>query len=151
MGNVPLQNREDIRPQIEQAVADFCRAIGYPSDRISSKGPHYRYDYADDPEKSEVQFPHAEEPGCYVFANDSGEILYVGKGSRYMGSRIWAPFGRQGKDGEVQAFPDAKPWVMEHRPGVWAIAVPKEHWWLAAAFEGFLIERFKPPDRKSVV
>jgi hypothetical protein len=80
MGNVPLQNREDIRPQIEQAVADFCRAIGYPSDRISSKGPHYRYDYADDPEKSEVQFPHAEEPGCYVFANDSGEILYVGKG-----------------------------------------------------------------------
>lgn len=144
MSPVPSQARTiaDLPGLVEQ----FCQQICYPH-KLDIKGPHFRYSYEADPSK-EVQFPHAEEPGCYVFANADGKILYVGKGSRHMGQRIWAPFGRQRRDGELDLFPDALPWVKEHKPGVWAVAVPRDHWWLAMALEGFLIETINPPENK---
>jgi hypothetical protein len=136
---------------LPELIEEFQREIGYTR-QLSIAGPHYRYGFAHDL-GAEVQFPHACEPGCYVFfsnhdSSQKGRVLYVGKGSRTMGHRIWAPFGRQRKNGELDPFPNAKAWVKEHKPGVYAVAVPQNHWWLAMALEGFLIERFKPPENK---
>jgi len=136
------QNRVDIRPKLEAATQDFCKAIGYPNGRFIIKGALYRYDHIKEPKKEPVLLA-CERAGCYILANDAGQILYVGKGSRHMGNRIWDPFGRRGRDGEADPFPDAKAWVKEDKPGVWAICVPEEHWWLAMALEFFLIERVK--------
>jgi hypothetical protein len=147
MPNSPSAPTVETLPSI---IEDFKRTIGYCGNLVIA-GPHHRYKFVDDLTK-EVQFPHADEPGCYVFFTEMegqrGKVLYVGKGSRYMGQRIWAPFGRQKRNGEIEPFPDAKPWVKEHRPGVYAVAVPKEHWWLAMALEGYLIETFTPPENK---
>jgi hypothetical protein len=133
---------------LSRLVDQFKTEIGYTRN-LPIKGPHHRYDFVDDPAK-EPRYPHAGEPGCYVFFNSEGAVLYVGRSARDegMGDRIWDPFGRRRKDGENDPFPVAKPWVKLHKPGVWAVAVPKEHWWLAMALEGFLIEEFDPPENK---
>jgi hypothetical protein len=121
-------SKPPIIDDLAEIVEEFRREIGYKCE-LRMMGPHHRYKYVNDP-TLEVQFPHANEPGCYVFfADKDRRVLYVGKGSRYMGGRIWAPFGRQKRDGEVEPFPNAKPWVKEHKPGVWAIAVRQDHWW----------------------
>jgi hypothetical protein len=140
-------SREGIRPKLAQAADKFCKAIGFNSQRLAIEGPHYRYDFSEN-RGLEGTFPHAGRAGCYIFANDAGDILYVGKGSRHMGNRIWEPFGRQGNASEEELLPEAREWVKRHRPGVWAIAVPDEHWWLAMALEGFLIEELLPSQNK---
>ncbi|HEY2837844.1 MAG TPA: hypothetical protein VGJ26_01755 [Pirellulales bacterium] len=139
--------RTDIRQKLAEAVSEFCGAIGYPAVRLAIDGPHYRYDFVER-RGDEPQYPHSDNAGCYVFADDSGKILYVGKGSRHIGSRIAAPFGRWKRDGESEPFPDAAQWIKDNKPGVWVIAFPDEHWWLASALESFMIEKFDPPVNK---
>lgn len=130
--------------RLPDTVSEFCRAISYPRDLADNiKGPHDRYAWVG--KLGEPQLPHADEPGCYVFADAQGNILYVGKSSRRegMGDRIWEKWGRQARTGEAVPFPDAKAWVM---PGVSvrAVAVPRDHWFLAPALEAFLIDRLGP-------
>lgn len=135
---------QDIRAKLESAIDRFKEAIGYRG-TFSISEPYYPYE---DPD-GDQRYPWPDDAGCYVYANGAGSILYVGKGSRYMGTRIWAPIGRRGKP-EEEVYPNAKEWMKNHAPhvGVWAIKVPAEHWWLATALEGYLIETLNPSENK---
>ena len=137
----------DIRARLESSVADFKQELGY-SGHLEIADPYYAYDDL----AGTQSYPFAERAGCYVFASRDGNILYVGKGSRHIGRRIWVPFGRVAKAGETDAFPNAKTWIKQNAPnvGVWAIAVPDNHWWLATALEGFLIQELKPSENLRV-
>jgi hypothetical protein len=136
-----------VKAKLESAIAEFKLQIGY-TESIEVSDPHYRFQFVSNP-RGETQFPCAEKPGCYAFFSTkpapAGHVLYVGKGSRYMGNRMWNPFGRWRKIDEKLPlpFPNAEQWIIDHQPGFVAITVPEKHWWLAMALEGFLIEHFK--------
>jgi hypothetical protein len=132
--------RFNIKTELQDAVKEFCGILGY-NGTITVSDPYYPYEAP-----KEWSFPFPDEPGSYVFANAEGHKAYIGKGSRYMGNRIWAHIGRKKKEGELETYPDAEDFVKNNQPdiGVWAIAVPRVHWWLATALEGFLTEKFRP-------
>ncbi|GEM_PF-3918697 len=134
--------RLDLRSKLQSEVGSFVSTLGY-SGKLTVSAPYYPYDSLDGTEP----YPNPDEPGCYVYASGNGQVQKVGKANRYLGNRIWAPIGRRKKAGETgELYPQAETWLKENQPdiAVWAIAVPDEHWWLAAALEGFLTERLMP-------
>jgi hypothetical protein len=141
--NAPVpQGRKDIRPMLQSLVDKFVAAIGYPH-HLGASPPYYPYD---DPEGMQ-QYPNSDVPGCYVFAAGNGQVQYVGKASRYLGNRIWAHIGRgRGRDKGGELYPNADTWLRENQPdiAVWCVGLPDEHWWLAAALEGFMTEALLP-------
>ena len=144
---MPSNQRQNIRPILQEAITEFAKAIGY-NRPLTVSDPYYPYDNPN----GDKQYPNADDPGCYVFANGSGKVLYIGKSARYMGNRIWVHVGRKQKVNEQEIFPDAESWVKENQPdiGVWSIAVLDEHWWLASALEGYLSEKFLPERSRQV-
>jgi hypothetical protein len=134
-----------VKAKLEECIAAFKREIGYAG-AIEVSDPHYRFRFLAN-RKDEPHWPGADEPGCYVFFSTKPapgcQILYVGKGSRFMGTRIWSYFGRWDMAGGPTPFPDAVDWVIAHEPGFVAITVPPSHWWLAPALESFLIDCLK--------
>jgi hypothetical protein len=147
--NAPVpQDRKDIRAMLQSLVDKFIAAIGYPR-HLTVSPPYYPYD---DPEGTQ-QYPSSDSPGCYIYAAGSGQVQYVGKASRYLGNRIWAHIRRRRKPGEGgDLYPDADSWLSDNEPniGVWCVELPDEHWWLAAALEGFMTEAFFPGKPRQV-
>lgn len=139
-----------MQSKLSQLVFEFKSEVGYPGE-LNIGGPHEPYK---DPMRR-VQFPYANEPGCYLFVTDAASsgietVVYVGKGSRDIGGRIWSHLGRRARRGESELFPDAESWVKKLRPRLWSIALMnKKHWYLAAALEGFLIEQLRPLENKN--
>jgi hypothetical protein len=134
--------RADIRPHLEGQVERFRKAIGYAG-TMTISGPYYPYD----DRLGQMKYPSPDDPGCYVFATGDGTIKYIGKASRYLGTRIWAHIGRRERDRDVlDLYPQCELWLREHAPniGVWSIALRDEHWFLAPALEGFLTEALLP-------
>ena len=136
-----MSTRVDIRGRLEEYARRFCLELGY-SGTFAVEGPYYPYDNL----AASLSFPCSGHPGCYVFADGAGDIKYVGKGSRFMGNRIGAHIGRLDPVGS-DPYPECEPWMKGCRDiGVWAIAVPDAHWWLAPALEGYITEH-QWPDR----
>ena len=143
-----MGQRLDIRSTLQSEVDNFVAIIGYRR-QLTVSAPYYPYD---DPDRKE-KYPDYDKPGCYVYADGTGKVKYVGKANRYLGNRIWPHIGRCRMPGETgEVFPCSKPWVKDHQPdiAVWTIAVPDEHWWLAAALEGFLTERLLPNKSRQI-
>ena len=147
--NADLQGeRKDIRNVLQKHVDSFTKTIGY-GEKLLVSDPYYPYD---DPDGTQ-QYPTPDEPGCYIYATGNGDVLYVGRASRYLGSRIWAHIGRRKKTNEDgQLYPCAEEWLKQNQPNiaVWCIAVPCGHWWLALALEGFLSEVLLPSRSRQI-
>jgi hypothetical protein len=130
----------DFRGRLQELVGKFADTIGY-CHRFEISKPFYPYNTPND------ACPLTNDPGCYIYTDDAGNPLYVGKASRYLGNRVWAHLGRFKRNDESgQLYPNADEWIQRNQPSVviWCVAVPQEHWWLAAALEGFLHEEFFP-------
>jgi hypothetical protein len=140
--------RTDMKPVLDKVVANFIAAISY-SRTLTVSGPYYPYD---DP-KGEGNYPSSDLPGCYIFADASGHMKYIGKANRYLGNRIWSHIGRRRRSGESgELYPNAEPWVKENQPNiaVWSVAFQDDHWWLASALEGFLTHVFFPEKNRQI-
>jgi hypothetical protein len=141
-------SRVDKQAELQNWVDQFVKTIGYDHapgyQRPVVSTPCYPYD------SGTKQYPNADEPGCYVFTNGDGKVLYVGKGSRCMGTRMWAHTGRRGRPGE-EPYPNAVQWAKDNQSGlaVWAIPFPDSHWWVSLALEGFLTENLRPKIRRT--
>ena len=137
--------RTDFHIPLERLLAEFAEQSGYSNLLKPSEAYFPHRDRV-----GEVQYPCADEPGCYVFF-DGCKAKYVGKAARCLGDRIWAHIGRLGKEGEA-SFPNADTWFNSSTCEIAVISIPvqDEHWWIALALEGFLVEQFFPEKGRKV-
>jgi len=136
-----MARNTDVGKRLQEKVDEFRNILGFKED-LKVSDPFCQYDFPDGGEPC----MNSGDPGCYVFTSGEGEVLYIGKASRFIGNRVWSHIGRISKKGEDGAYPVAEAWVKEHSPdiAVWSIPVPKESWWLCLSLEGFLNEYYFP-------
>ena len=82
-------------------------------------------------------FPHASSPGVYVFSDSATNVIYIGKASFGLGSRIGNEYiGTNGicKSKKVAAADT-----------LYTIPVPEQLFFLSPAIEEFLIYMLRPP------
>jgi len=131
-----------MQSEIQGCLDCFTREIGYERElKVSEPYPLIN----ETGEENTVQCPSSDSPGVYIFCNSDHQYLYIGKSSRYMGSRIWSHIGRSKRPNENE-FPDSEGWIRTSLPNVVIFTVPfsDDHWWLAPALEGFLTEKLEP-------
>ena len=110
-GGIVCVERDGFTLRLETLVRSFAAECGYEKPIVVSGAYHVYEEGSED-----VEYPYANEPGCYVFVANRKQVLYVGKGSRTVGGRIWSHIGRSGK-GRVNArFPNAEQWLKEAQP-----------------------------------
>ena len=85
---------------------------------------------------SKDSFPHAASPGVYLFSDAAGNVIYVGKASSGLGSRIGNEYIGANGICKSDKVTDA---VTLH-----TIPVERSLSFLASAVEEFLISRLQP-------
>lgn len=82
-----------------------------------------------------LSFPNSEFPGVYFFTDFNEEVIYIGKASSGLGSRLGAYIGKENikKD---QKIDEAK--------SIFTIKIEKDLFFLAPAIEEFLIYSLNP-------
>ena len=125
---------------LERIITDFKNELTYNKKIIISEA---FYPYRD------KKYPiNSYSPGCYIYLGKENKVLYVGGANRHIGRRVWAHLGKDG--GQKEPYPDARDWIKEDQPDItiYMISVPDNHWWLAKALEGFLVECLQPERKR---
>jgi hypothetical protein len=105
--------RCDFEPRLQALGGEFVSAVGH-GENLSVSPVHYLYDDA----AEQTQYPNADEPGCHVFVSGDGQVKYVGKGARHLGSRTGAHMGRTARAGEAKTYPNFELWLQECKPHI---------------------------------
>jgi excinuclease UvrABC nuclease subunit len=96
-----------------------------------------RYNLKDDWPKT---WPDNEKPGVYVLLDEQKEILYIGKSSVCIGSRLNAHFHYAQNRNECIPYSDA----LSNIRFIWTVGFPRDKWFLSTALEEFLIAELDP-------
>lgn len=88
---------------------------------------------------SHSPWPNNGRPGVYIFADENNRVLYIGKASVTISSRLSA-YWCKGKNGETKP----KDWKSENIRYVYTIGIPNDRAFEAPSIEEFLISQLKP-------
>ena len=116
--------------EVVEAVAEYCRTSGTSPTLLEMSDP-----YALTPENWKNQIPFAQHPGCYLFLDEDGKLLYIGKANN-LGNRVSSYYS----GGRI---PGHHKWSVPPRSfHTIRVGTPD----MAYNLEQFLIKKLLPPD-----
>ena len=98
------------------------KRIAYKHDIDTSNGRYFFKEY------EKYYIPHADSPGVYLFFDNAGEAVYVGKSDNEIGNAAWRHI---------------KP-ILEFKEAEYMISIPFEGFpFIAASYEYFLLSKYE--------
>ncbi len=93
-------------------------------------------------------FPYGDRAGVYFILDASKNILYIGKSSKSIGSRLSKYFGYS--EDKISCFIKDPGWTSKPH-FILTIAVPKEHPFEAASLEEYALFHIPTPDNYNLL
>lgn len=136
--------------RFKSGVDDYCRAFrreGLPPFQISGaydQFPHQGPAVVPVQDHWPNSWPHPGKPGVYAMFSETMALLYIGKSSRTISSRLSSCYGFETDRtcrvrGQWKALPRY----------VVAVAVPADSPWEAASLEEYLIFKLRPSTNRN--